>query len=87
MKPESNGGIAMTPEELERARDIDWAWREPELQEKYPDQFVAVYRRQVVAHGHNQLKVLEQAEQVTGLPRDKIALTTILGPKTLFMGH
>ena len=87
MDTRSDGCTPMTPEELQRALDVQWAWRDRDLQEQYPDQFVAVYRRQVVAHGDDYAKVLEEAERVTGQPRDKFAVTTVLGPETLFVGH
>jgi hypothetical protein len=74
----------LTEEELEQLRDIRWGATDPEVQKQYPDEFVAVYKRRVIAHGDNELKVLEEAERITGLPRHKIAITTVLGPGILF---
>jgi hypothetical protein len=77
----------LTPEELEVADDLLWAAMDPELQKLYPDEFVAAYRRQVIAHGHDHLTVLQEAQRITGLPKHRIAITTILGPGLLFARH
>jgi hypothetical protein len=77
----------LTEEELEHLRDMCWAVADPEVLEKYPDQIVAVYRRQIIAHGEEEQKVLDEAEKVTGLPRDKIAVVTIPGPEILWSTH
>ena len=73
----------LTPEEVEQLRDMEWAIRDPDVQEKYPDQFVAVYRRQVIAHGDDEEVVLAEAARITGKPKHLIAITTILGPGIL----
>lgn len=87
MQPDSNGPIPLTAEERERGLDIRWAWGDTQVQEKFPDEFVAVYRRRVVAHGHDLNAVLDEAVRVTGQPREQIALTSVQGPETLFLGH
>jgi hypothetical protein len=74
----------LTEEEMEQVRDMAWAATDAELQDLYPDEYVAVYRRQVVAHGHDLKTLLDEAERITGLPRHKIAVTTILGPGLLW---
>jgi hypothetical protein len=74
----------LTEEELEQLRDMRWAATDPEVTKKYPDEIVAVYRRQIIAHGDHLNTVLEEASRITGRPKHKIAVTTILGPKLLF---
>jgi hypothetical protein len=74
----------MTPEEIEQYDDMIWAATDPDVQMKYPDEFVAAYRRQIIAHGDDEQKVLEEAAQITGLPKHRIAVTTVLGPSLLF---
>jgi hypothetical protein len=78
------GWSRLTEERVEVWRDMEWAIHDPEVQEKYPDEFVAVHRRQVVAHGHDLKTVIAEAERVTGLQRHQIAITTVLGPGILF---
>jgi hypothetical protein len=74
----------LTEEELEQLRDMRWAATDPEVTKKYPDEIVAVYRRQIIAHGDHLKTVLEEAERITGLPQHKIAVVSILGPRILF---
>jgi hypothetical protein len=74
----------MTPEEIEQYDDMIWAATDPDVQMKYPDEYVAAYRRQIIAHGDELREVLEQAERITGLPRNLIAVTAVLGPGILF---
>jgi hypothetical protein len=71
-------------EEWERVLDAHWAESDPEVQEKYEDKIVAVRNRQIIAFGEDLFKVLEEAERITGLPRHRIAVTTIYGPKHFF---
>lgn len=88
----SNGSVGPFPdwpekateEEMEQWRDIIWAATDPEVSQKYPDEVVAAHRRQIIAHGEDEETVLSEAERITGLPRHKIAVTTVLGPKILF---
>lgn len=70
-----------TDEEIELAEDARWAEDDPDIQEQYADQVVAVRNRQIIASGENLLEVLAEAERITGLPRHRIAVTTIYGPK------
>jgi len=69
----------LTEEEIEVGRDMDWAENDPEVQEMYPDKYVAVYRRKVVAFGEEWGKVLEEAERVAGAPGKYIAVVAIQG--------
>jgi hypothetical protein len=74
----------ITEEEMEQWRDMDWAINDPEVKRKHEDELVAVYRRQIVAHGQDMKAILDEAERVTGLPRNKIAVTNIPGPGSFF---
>ena len=74
----------LTDEEWEQVLDARWAETDPEVQEQYEDKVVAVRHRRIIASGEEMLKVLEEAERITGLPRQRIAVTTIYGPKHFF---
>jgi hypothetical protein len=67
----------LTDEEIEVGLDMQWAYNDPETQERYPDKIVAVYRRKVVAVGEDWGKVLEEAERVTGVPGNHIAVVAV----------
>ena len=73
----------LNEDEIEQINDMEWAEQDPEIKLKYPDEFVAVHRRHVIAHGHNLLEVLSEAQQITGLAKHEIAVTTIPGPNLL----
>jgi hypothetical protein len=73
----------LTEEEIEVREDMEWAYNDPEVQRLYPDMIVAVYRRKVVAVGGDWGKVLEEAERVTGVPGNHIAMVGIMGPSIL----
>jgi hypothetical protein len=77
---EANGPTPFTEEERERFREAEWAEADPEVQELYPDKYVAVYRRQIVAAGDDRLAVMREAARITGLPEGKVAITVIPGP-------
>ena len=67
----------LTDEEIEVGLDMEWAYNDPETQERYPDKIVAVYRRKIVAVGEDWGKVLEEAERITGAPGNHIAVVAI----------
>lgn len=69
----------LTDEEIEVGLDMEWAYNDPETQERYPDKIVAVYHRKVVAVGEDWGKVRQEAERITGVPRNRIAVVSILG--------
>jgi hypothetical protein len=73
----------LNEEEAEQYWDIQWAMHDPEVQRLYPDKVVAVHKRKVVAAGDWEKDVLDEAERVTGLPRNKITVATIFGPKIM----
>jgi hypothetical protein len=77
----------LSDEERALAEEARWAEDDPEIQEKYADQVVAVRNRQIIAAGENLLEVLAEAERVTGLPRHRIAVATIYGPKHFLQDH
>lgn len=69
----------LSDEEIEVGLDMEWAYNDPETQQRYPDKIVAVYRRKVVAVGDDWGKVRQDAERITGVPRNRIAVVSILG--------
>lgn len=73
----------LTEEEIEAMRDADWAHTDPEVQQRYPDKIVAVYRRKVVAVGEDWKTVRDEAMRVTGAPLGHIAVIAVLGPSIL----
>ena len=50
LKGPVTGPRKMTPEEAEIWHDLVWAVQDPEVTSKYPDESVAVHRRQILAH-------------------------------------
>jgi hypothetical protein len=77
---DAKGPKQLSEEERERLHDSDWAVMDPEVQRLYPDKYVAVYRRQIVASGDDLLTVMREAERITGLPQGKVAIAVIPGP-------
>jgi hypothetical protein len=75
---EKSEWVPMTAAEIERWADIRWARTDPEVQRRYPDQFVVPYKQQIVAHGDDARAVLEEASRVTGKPVDELDLVGIL---------
>lgn len=80
---------AETPEQLSDEDwqvhlDLHWAATDPELQRLYPDKIVAAYKQKLVAVGDDIQAVRKEAMRITGLPRNRIAITTVLGSKSLF---
>ncbi len=74
----------LTPEQIERLADLEWAMKDPEVQRLYEDKVVAAYRRKIIASGDDRNAVITEAQRITGLPRHKIPVTTIVGPRTFF---
>jgi hypothetical protein len=81
--PEMLAPRELTEEEIEVGRDMEWGYNNPELQQLYPDQIVAIYRRKVVAVGGDWKTVRDEAECVTGAHRNHIALIGVPGPSIL----
>ncbi len=79
MNPVSSNGTgdiqedpAIIQERKECSEDLRWAWNNLELMTKYWHEYVAVYQKQVVAHGTDRAKLLDEAVRVTGAPRHRI---------------
>ena len=78
MKVEPDNSPEAKRERLEGIQDAHWALGDPEVHVKYFNQYVAVYQKQIVAHGEDRNKVLDEAEKVTGLPRNRIVVVPIV---------
>ena len=60
--------------------DKKWAEKKyPDLQEKYPDKWVAIVDKKVVAAGKSLKNIELEAEHKTGVPRDRIPVIFIEG--------
>jgi hypothetical protein len=73
----------LTDEEAQAFQDMQWAAYDPEVQERYPDKFIVVHNKQVLAAGDHLLTVLKEAEARSGLPRNHLALLWVDGPLTM----
>src|SRR5262249_20846669 len=76
MDPNTNNGPPLpelpeklTPQEGEFLRDMKWAVQDPEVTAKYPDEFVAVWRRKIIAHGEDRAAVLAEAQRILAVQR------------------
>jgi hypothetical protein len=72
----------MSSEELKRFEQFeeDMLWIEREfdnLQARYPDEFIAVYRSKVIAHGADHSKVIAQTRAVAATDVSEIAIKFI----------
>lgn len=48
----------------------DWAWEHyAEFMQQYPDQWIAIWQQQVVAHGESLNETETVAQEKTGLPQ------------------
>ena len=83
-KGSPQGSSKLSPEVVALLEDVEWAIQDPDVKQKYADQVVAIYRRQINAHGDDEETVLAEAHRLTGLPKNQIPITTILGPGLLF---
>ena len=86
-KVEAEWAPRLSAEEWEQYLDIQWALHDPEVDRLYSDKVVAVHRRQVIASGENSVDVLAEAERLTGLPANRIAVVFIDGPNSSLQGH
>jgi hypothetical protein len=57
----------LTPDELQRYRDAEWAMHDPDVQRRFRGEWIVAYERNVVAHGPQPKAVLDQANRVAGL--------------------
>jgi hypothetical protein len=78
------GWSRLTEEEVRELEEVEWANQDPDVRREYADQLVAVYGHKIIAHGEDMAEVLAEAQRITGLPKHKIPLTSIIGPRTLF---
>jgi hypothetical protein len=59
---------SISPTELERYRDADWALHDPQVQHEYQGQWVVAYQRRIIAHGENPQHVVADANQLVKDP-------------------
>jgi Family of unknown function (DUF5678) len=72
-------------EELERYwDDVQWVRENLDLHERYPGKWLAVHTRRILAVGDDHHTVLAEAEKVSGLPRNTIAVTVIPTDEDIF---
>jgi len=65
-------------EPLSTTQDFNWITRRyPELQRKYPSQYVAIRNRRVIAHGHDAGKVYLKAKR--GVKKDFVTAYILSG--------
>lgn len=81
LAPESKRGVhPLTEEERQRWADIRWAENAPEVRAKHLGEFIVPYQRQIVAHGHDPVAVLQEAARVTGRKPDGLTLWSLYDP-------
>ena len=76
-----------TEEEIEVRREMDWAENDPEIQRLYEGKIIAVRNHLVIAFGDDWKTVIEEAERVTFLPRNLIAIISIPDSASFFGCH
>lgn len=64
----------LSPAEQQMHDDMQWALAHHDaLESQYPGESVVVWRRQVIAHGHDEAALLRQAE-AADRPRDQLVV-------------
>jgi hypothetical protein len=76
-------GFALTDGERRLWAEIEWAEQNEEVQSKYAGQWVALYERQVVAHGLHRDQVVRDAVAATQRPAEELAIWPIAGTTAL----
>jgi hypothetical protein len=71
---------ALTPEEQQAPRDIDWAQSDPAVQAQYYGKLVVPYGGAIVASGDAAAAVLAEAARVTGRRVEELPLVGIVDP-------
>jgi hypothetical protein len=67
-----------SPEEVARQwEDVIWLRDDPNLQQRFPGKWVAVRDRQILAVGDDWQAVVVEAEQLSGLSRNKIVIAQV----------
>jgi hypothetical protein len=60
----TTGSEQITPVDLERYRDAEWALRDPEVQQHCQAQWVVAFERQIIAHGADAQAVVDEAARL-----------------------
>jgi hypothetical protein len=60
----------------------EWAMYDVELAKKYPNKWVVAIPNEIVAMGDDMEKVLDEAAEKLGLPREDLVLTNIAALET-----
>jgi hypothetical protein len=76
-------GFALTSSERRVWADIQWAEQNEEVQSSYAGQWVALYERQVVAHGLHRDQVVRAAVTATQRSAEELAIWPIAGTAAL----
>lgn len=76
--------VAVSIEELKRfeqfEEDMLWINQHFEsLKVRYPDEFIVVYRGEVIAHGPDHSEVIAQAQNTAAIDSSEVALKSIPG--------
>jgi hypothetical protein len=70
----------MTPLEQQMHEDHSWAWANySELEQRYPGEYVVVWRKQVIAHGLDLEETLQRAT-APERPREELVAVGVLSP-------
>src|SRR5579859_7280206 len=70
----------LTPLEIQRFSDHAWAWGQfNELFAQYPNEFVIVWRRQIIAHGTDLEQMLTE-NSTEEHPREQLTFVPIFDP-------
>src|SRR6266436_4020369 len=75
-------GIPLTEAEKNTWADIEWADHNDEVQANYAGQWVALYRRSVVAHGTDREQVLAEGIAATQRPKEELTIWPIMSRDT-----
>ena len=60
-----------------RQEDLQWALTDQTIQQTYLGEFVAVHKRQVVAHGTDEEAVLREGARFSGKPSHELAVCLV----------
>jgi hypothetical protein len=76
-----------TEDDHQRARDMNWAEQDPEVQRLYEGKWVAVHNQTVLSAGGDFTTVRDEALRVSGLSQRQVAIVAILDSDTFLNGH
>jgi Family of unknown function (DUF5678) len=74
--------VPMTEDEIQRSLDADWAKSDPEVEKRFAGQWVVPFERRIVAHGEDLEKVLQEAERLSFLPRERLVVCGVPHPES-----